>query len=163
MNEKQTIHSKAAELKARRIALREQGICIHCTAQPATLNKDGTQSVCCADCKANQAKRKMRSPGRSFSVSDAEMPDYRDAAEFRNYRERVMTAMQTASEPMTYREIRNAIGDRGRYPQQWVADSLDLMADVQEVKVLPTRYYIDISRRKPDVKIKYGAMAMVRR
>jgi len=73
--------------------------------------------------------------------------DYRESAPFLAYVKKVDAVLSRAKHPLSIREIRLAVGGNENIPQHWVADALDLIADVHHSwQILPTRYFIEKRR-----------------
>lgn len=131
MTVKSTLFAKRKSERTRKARLREQGLCVDCCGNPATLNADGTQSIRCTECR-RKAKHPIRRPGlaaapapRPIKLYDEtdEKTFYNDAA-FHAYRELVRKAIERQG-TATIGSIHTELGDGTR--REWTQAAIDTL------------------------------------
>lgn len=117
----------------RRDRLRNEGKCISCGANDATVNKDGTQSVHCAECKGKQTKKRMTRPAAPQIRYDDTPYDYRDERWYKKEGLLVRAVFERATRPLSIGDIRREMGDE--FPERHIWDHIEGIDGLAEVRL----------------------------
>lgn len=82
-----------------------------------------------------------------WMIPDYEPKDYTEKKEFKAYVAAIREIIAAADHPLCIREIHTALGEAKR--AEWTAYALGWIRDIEAIGILPTRYKLRYSAKRP--------------